>query len=883
MATIKAGKTRPVDPLLSPDPRMEAIMRAPTSGVPATTSTGEDDESLIEPPPYSGVEDDEDPDVLDANNPDVQNFGEAPLLGGRRTAKNASGDVFDGMSGDGFGRATSPKLYAQAAQFPDAVQYRVWRWENGIPSALGAIDSEATEEDFVRQFYNAMPRTGDGRFQFRFRPVDIRGRELGKEFTLNFSEHHSEVVRVRLQKEREREEKMGNGHGEPILINQGDGSGGQYAEEMGRMFEQAVESAERRTEVLQRTLEDERGRLREEEKSRYEERARLADRSSDVTLKLTEKLMASDKTRSDEQMKAQAQQSGMLLQTLTTVFSQQQSSAQQQSERQRESDRQSSERQREMDSAKLTQDREFFDRQRAELESRRLAERGEWDKKRAQDKEEGELRLATERARLEVEQKRIEEQRKFELEQLRMEASRRETEAERRRVQEREELQARADREKLEMVRQQDSAKDERDRWRFELEEKRRSEREEWERRRSQDKEDAERRERSERDRMERERQDFQLRMEREKQESERMEIRRKEEMDREAARRREEIALSQKQMELSAQRDREHAERQLEMSRMERETSREAQALREKQEREARDFSDRERQRQQDLAMKQLENDRNSQREHAERMHQLQTSNGSGGLGGLGTLLNMEAPEILARIFGKGGGDEPEEKQSGWADAIPKVLGTIAELGKAAMVAQAEKSHVDKGRRQIAIPEQNARLIQTADGPRVILPGANGGIPLRRAPVPVQAQGLPNDPAIPRQFRQPFQDDTEAPPAPPKAQDPAQPAPPEQVVPESTMALSKKAGISLLDQKKARKALRVLVGKLGVNKEDEWLGLITEAITGELSIFAYIKAVSIEAALDEASADADLNSRVLMAIKNSGMIPSDIPVERKA
>ena len=85
---------------------------------------------------------------------------------------------------------------------------------------------------------------------------------------------------------------------------------------------------------------------------------------------------------------------------------------------------------------------------------------------------------------------------------------------------------------------------------------------------------------------------------------------------------------------------------------------------------------------------------------------------------------------------------------------------------------------------------------------------------------------------------------------------------------------------MSLPEQKRARKALRALVGKLDSASTEEWLGLITEAITNEISIFSYIKAVSIRSALEEASTDTDLNDRILDALTSSGMLPGDIAVE---
>ena len=109
-----------------------------------------------------------DPDVEDLNDPDVESLSEPPLIGVRPQPSDMFGD-----EAENFGRATSPKLYAQASQFPTAVQFRVWRWENGVPVALGAIDAEATEEDFVRQFCDAVPRRADGQFTFPLRPIDI--------------------------------------------------------------------------------------------------------------------------------------------------------------------------------------------------------------------------------------------------------------------------------------------------------------------------------------------------------------------------------------------------------------------------------------------------------------------------------------------------------------------------------------------------------------------------------------------------------------------------------------------------------------------------------------------------------------------------------------
>ena len=106
-------------------------------------------------------EDEEDAEEDAFNDPSISHLDEPPLLGGR--GRDTS--LFGNRAATPVGRATSPRLYAQAAQFPTCSQLRVWKWENGIPVGLGAIDSMATEEDLVLQFFEAMPRRGEGRLE----------------------------------------------------------------------------------------------------------------------------------------------------------------------------------------------------------------------------------------------------------------------------------------------------------------------------------------------------------------------------------------------------------------------------------------------------------------------------------------------------------------------------------------------------------------------------------------------------------------------------------------------------------------------------------------------------------------------------------------------
>lgn len=846
-------------------------------------------------------------DIAALNNPDIQELNDPPVIGERKGAS----DMW-GSSAETVGRTSSPKLFAQASNFPTAVQYRVWRWENGVPCAIGAIDVEASEDDFIRMFFNSMPEEGDGRLQYRLRPVDIRGAEIGKEFTINISENHNTLTKLRDRKRRKdlQERDMGpypQGPGQPIIVNPGGGNdtaGASYAEEMGRMFEHAVETAERRTEILQETLEEERDRLRQEEKARTEERMNMAARSADVVQQMTERLMAADRARATEQMAGQKEQANMLMSTLTTVFQQQQEAARQQAERLREADM-----------SRLSMDREFFDRQRQQQEGQRERERQEWEQ-----------RQTHERDRLEMEARRMQDQRNHELEQLRIEAARRETEMERKRQSEKEEIALRLERERMEMERQRQQVIEERERWRAELEEKRRAEAQEWERKRQMEREEADRRrqvekdendrkEREYRERVDRERMEWQQRLEAQKaeieskrlseerksreereswerrmqierQENERREQMRREELQREAERRREETQLQMKQMEMQAQRDREHQEKMLEMSRLERDAQRNAQLSREKAEAEQRAMSEAERQRQHSLTMREMELSKERDREHAERMIQMSKSQQAGGFGQIGETLGMDTPELLQRIFG-GGGDGG----SSWSDAIPKVLGSIAEVGKAALTARAPQPQIEGRRKQNRPPSGQMVRVQTPQGPQLIpvevarrhglleqraLPEATGFGQMAQGVSPsVEALAEKNSPSMEDLIAQDLQ--RQAGEGADKKASAEALTDYEKGGEVDTLTRAKMAGMNLLQQKKGRKGIRALIERLNGADETEWDEIVMGTIMENLDIYHYIQAVSYYAAMAEGHAGEELTDKVAARLRAHVLVPDDL------
>lgn len=96
------------------------------------------------------------------------------------------------------GRPTSPTMWANAHLHEGIPQVRVWKKVNGIPILVGEIDAKASEPEFIRTFFDVMPKPGEGTATFVIRPIDMNGREVREEISLPpISEHHTELKRVR--------------------------------------------------------------------------------------------------------------------------------------------------------------------------------------------------------------------------------------------------------------------------------------------------------------------------------------------------------------------------------------------------------------------------------------------------------------------------------------------------------------------------------------------------------------------------------------------------------------------------------------------------------------------------------------------------------------
>lgn len=361
-----------------------------TSALNAATQSRDALSGLDQHDLFANFDPEEEEDVEDYNDPMVDNLDDPELLGGSR---GQAGSLFGNMAERAFGRATSPRLYAQAAQFPTVAQLRIWRIENGIPVGLGAIECGATEEDLVFQFKEAMPKKGEGRCQYKLRPIDINGNELGKEVTLFISENHAAIQKMRRMDEADKEnEEYPRGRGRR-------GFGEEENSGLSNMMDRMMRTHDDRQEYLHTTLEDERERMRRLRDEVANERIDLANNAAQGVQQITSKLMQEEAKRVEQAQKSQAEHSQMLLTTLTSIFSQQQTMMSSQFEAQRRADQ-----------FRLEQERQRAERERMEMEERRKRDQMEMEERRRREQQEYDRKMQGERQYLELRMMREKEE-----------------------------------------------------------------------------------------------------------------------------------------------------------------------------------------------------------------------------------------------------------------------------------------------------------------------------------------------------------------------------------------------------------------------------------------------------------------------------------------
>ena len=220
------------------------------------------------------------------------------------------------------GRMSSPKLFAQQALFPQVAQLRCWKIENGIPTGIGVIDANASEEDFVGTFRSAMPKSGQGTYRFKMRPLDMDGRELGQEITLAISEHHSAL------------------NNSPIQSQSSSISDGEQA-----TMAQMIEMLKQTLKHSQSALEEERNRTATLLEQMAQERIDLATNTASGIQVISERMLDADAKRHETMLRQEQQRNQQVQDNMATFFSSQ-------------SEMQHSERRRQEEEFKRQQDRE---------------------------------------------------------------------------------------------------------------------------------------------------------------------------------------------------------------------------------------------------------------------------------------------------------------------------------------------------------------------------------------------------------------------------------------------------------------------------------------------------------------------------------------------
>lgn len=305
-----------------------------------------------------------------------------------------------GSEAESFGgRMSSPKLFAQQSLFPQVTQLRCWKIENGIPVGIGVIDANASEEDFVQRFKSAMPRTGQGSFKFKLRPLDIDGRELGQEITMAISEHHSALM---------------NGVAHSVGATHTVSKSQAEQETMTRMIEMLKETLKH----SQSALEEERRRTATLLEQMAQERIDLATNTASGIQVISERMMNADAQR-HEAMLRQEQQRNQQSQDNMASFFQTQTEMQQAEKRRQEAEfKRQQEREQSFNAMLIQMEKERSDRDRAMLEGQKERELTQFqmmlEQERARrDREMQEFRERQEQQRQEWERKRIEEREEY--------------------------------------------------------------------------------------------------------------------------------------------------------------------------------------------------------------------------------------------------------------------------------------------------------------------------------------------------------------------------------------------------------------------------------------------------------------------------------------
>jgi len=196
-----------------------------------------------------------------------------------------------------------------------------------------------------------------------------------------------------------------------------------------------------------------------------------------------------------------------------------------------------------------------------------------------------------------------------------------------------------------------------------------------------------------------------------------------------------------------------------------------------------------------------------------------------------------------------------------GIGELLPKAKGLLQDMGM---------EPADVIQRILAPPDEGSGTVELITSALGVAGEVAKGWASRSTPMPVAPVGRPRmlPPQAPPQQAAPPQQSAPKPPL-------VTPAP-EAAPPQDSPATG--AGLPLQDQKSARNTLRKLVKILGGKERGEWDEIIMTTLASQPAIYPYVKAVTVRSALYEAGGSDYMVGEIIKGLKDSPLVPADIP-----
>jgi hypothetical protein len=245
-------------------------------------------------------------DLSDLNDPDIENLPDPPEIGG---------PAIGGRNGTHMpGRPVVPRMFAVFASNPSVATLAVYRYDEGRPVSLGTIPAEATEGDFIRRFFDSMPKRNDGTVRYEVRACDLHGKPLGPIQTLHFDYAHPMITRIRNEIKEESVSNAAPAYATAVAPERIDANHPIFL-----IMKENLDAARAQAAALQAQLESDRKALNERRDQLTENEIGLAAKATEVTQRMADKFIAEDQARADRLLKESQNQSATVIEMMKTI------------------------------------------------------------------------------------------------------------------------------------------------------------------------------------------------------------------------------------------------------------------------------------------------------------------------------------------------------------------------------------------------------------------------------------------------------------------------------------------------------------------------------------------------------------------------------------